>query len=128
MIKEKVNGKNPDRNLEIVLGDLLRTGVIVSASIVIIGAILFLTRHGIEIPNYDIFKPDRFRFSDFSNLFNGIIELRSVSIMELGILILIATPVLRVIFSVFAFIYEKDYMYVVFTLIVLFVLVFSFFT
>jgi len=46
--------------------------------------------------------------------------------MELGVLLLIATPVIRVLFSVFAFIYEKDYLYVAFTLIVLFVLIYSF--
>jgi uncharacterized membrane protein len=116
------------KGMEAILGDLLRTGVVTAGFIVIFGAVLFLFRHGFEIPSYHIFKPDHFNFSDFRNLFSGIMAFRSVSIMELGILFLIATPFLRVVFSVLAFAYEKDYMYVVFTVIVLLVLIYSFFS
>jgi uncharacterized membrane protein len=128
MIKKHANKENMDRSIEVILGNLLKIGVLAAGSVVIIGAVLFLVRHGLETPSYHIFKPDSFNFSDFSNLFRGIIAFHSVSIMELGILILITTPVLRVFFSVFAFVYEKDYMYVAFTVIVLFVLIFSFFS
>lgn len=127
MKKTHSNTENMDRSIEAILGNLLRIGVIVAGSVVIIGAVLFLVRHGLEIPSYHIFKPHSFNSSDFQDLFNGIIIFQSVSIMELGILLLIATPVLRVLFSVFAFAYEKDFMYVVFTVIVLLVLIFSFF-
>jgi len=126
MIKRRTNTENLDRSIETILGNLLRIGVIIAGSVVIIGAVLFLVRHGLEIPSYHIFKPESFNFFDFHDLFNGIITFQSVSIMELGILLLIATPVLRVLFSVFAFAYEKDYLYVVFTVIVLLVLIFSF--
>ena len=128
MIKRYPNPEKTDKNIELILGNLLRTGVIIAGSVVIFGAVLFLVRHGSEIPSYHMFKPDSFNFSDFRGLFRGIVAFRSVSIMELGILLLIATPVLRVLFSVFAFAYKKDYMYVVFTVIVLFVLIFSFFS
>jgi len=128
MKKKHPTLEDADRNIEVILGDLLRIGVIIAGSVVVIGAVLFLFRHGSEIPSYHIFKPDSFHFSDFKGLFQGIVAFRSVSIMELGILILIATPVLRVLFSVFAFAYEKDYMYVIFTAIVLLVLIFSFFS
>ena len=120
--------ENIDRDIEAVLGNLLRTGVIIAAAVMILGAILFLIRHGLEFPAYHIFKAVPITFSDFGSIFKGVISFRSIPIMELGILLLIATPVLRVVFSVFAFIYEKDYMYVVFTLIVLLVLIFSFFS
>jgi uncharacterized membrane protein len=45
--------------------------------------------------------------------------------MQLGLLVLIATPITRVAFSVFAFFYERDWKYVVFTLIVLGLLLYS---
>ncbi|MGE5394620.1 MAG: DUF1634 domain-containing protein [Candidatus Saccharibacteria bacterium] len=128
MMKKHSHRANRDRSIETIMGNLLRTGVMVAGSVVVIGAILFLFRHGEEIPSYHIFKPDRFNIFDFRNLLNGIVTFRSVSIMELGILLLIATPVLRVLFSVVAFAYEKDYMYLVFTAIVLIVLIFSFFS
>jgi uncharacterized membrane protein len=128
MIKRKVNTESIDRSIEAILGNLLRMGVIIAGSVVFIGAVLFLVRHRSEIPSYHIFKPDVFKYSDFRNLYNGIITFRSSSIMELGILLLIATPVLRVFFSIFAFSYKKDYTYVVFTVLVLLVLIFSFFS
>lgn len=128
MMKGNTNTDKMDRSVETILGNLLKTGVIIAGSVVIIGAILFLVRHGFEIPSYHIFKPDIFHFSDFRDLIKGIVTFRSASIMELGILLLIATPVLRVLFSVFAFVYEKDYMYTVFTVIVFLVLIFSLFS
>lgn len=126
MNKPQGKAKDLDRSIEMALGNLLRVGVIAAGAVVIIGAIFFLARHGTEIPSYHIFKADPFNFSDFRDLLNGVIALRSVSIMELGVLLLIATPIIRVLFSVFAFIYEKDYMYVAFTLFVLLVLIYSF--
>ncbi len=128
MKKTHSSTENLDRSIESILGSLLRIGVITAGGVVLIGAVLFLVRHGFEIPSYHIFKPDNFSFSNFRDLFNGIITFRSVSIMETGILLLIATPVLRVLFSVFAFAYEKDYMYVIFAVIVFIILIFSFFS
>ena len=120
--------ENMDKNIEAVLGNLLRIGVITAGAVVVFGAVLFLIRHGAEFPSYHFFKAVPFNFSDFGSLYKGVLSLKSIPIMELGVLLLIATPVLRVVFSVFAFVYEKDYMYVAFTLIVLFVLIMSFFS
>jgi uncharacterized membrane protein len=47
--------------------------------------------------------------------------------MQLGLLLLIATPIARVMFSAVAFAMERDRMYVGFTLIVLAVLLYSLF-
>jgi uncharacterized membrane protein len=51
----------------------------------------------------------------------------TTGILQLGLLLLIATPIARVVFSVFAFALEGDRMYVTFTLIVLSVLLYSLF-
>ncbi len=126
MIKSKANTDKLDRDIEKILANLLGGGVIIAASVVIVGAFLFLVRHGSEVPNYGVFKPDSFNYANFTGLFEGIISFRPASIMQLGILLLIATPVLRVLFSVFAFIYEKDYTYFVFTIFVFCVLILSF--
>lgn len=128
MMKSHTDTESMDKSIEAILGNLLRIGVIIAGTVVIFGAILFLVRHESEIPSYHIFKPDSFNFSDFRSLYIGIITFRSGSIMELGILLLIAIPVLRVLFSVVAFAYEKDYLYVAFTVLVLLVLIFSFFS
>ncbi len=121
-MKNTANKNNEDKRIEIYLAGLLRAGVIVAGIVVMMGACLFLLRHGTENPGYHIFNASTFNLSDFSNLFHGIITFRSFSIMELGILMLIATPIIRVLFSIIAFTYEKDYLYVVFTVIVLLIL------
>lgn len=119
--------ENLDRRTELILSNLLRIGVISAGVIVLIGAIFFFIKHGNQIPNYHTFKFDSLNINDPLILFNELLTLKSEAIMKLGILILIATPVLRVIVSVIAFLYEKDFMYVVFTLIVLVVLLYSIF-
>ena len=48
-------------------------------------------------------------------------------IIQLGLLLLIATPVARVVFSVIGFVRQRDFVYVVLTLIVLAVLLYSLF-
>ena len=125
MNDERIN--NEDKNIEIFMGNLLRTGVIIAGLIVITGAILFLIRYGFQMPHYSVFKGELKSVDSLINILKGVFKLNSIAIIQFGIIILIATPVLRVLFSVFAFIYEKDLMYVIFTLIVLAVLIISLF-
>lgn len=114
-----------DRKIEIILGNLLRIGVIIAAFTVIAGGVIYLIRHGFEFPHYSIFKGEPAIIKNVFSIYHGVLALNSLAIIQLGIFLLIATPVLRVVFSVVAFMYEKDIMYVFFTLIVLAVLVFS---
>jgi uncharacterized membrane protein len=116
-----------DRKIELILGNLLRVGVITSASVVMLGAIIFIYKHGSEIPHYFRFYEQDFNLLSVKQMFEGVLSLHGFSIMQLGIFLLVATPVLRVIFSVVAFIYERDLMYVIFTIIVLSVLLYSLF-
>jgi uncharacterized membrane protein len=97
-----------DRQLEIVLGNLLRAGVLLSAAIVLAGACVYLSRHAHEHANYRVF-------------ING----RGRGLIQLGLLFLIATPIARVAFSIVGFAMERDRMYVVFTVIVLAILLYS---
>ncbi len=127
MKNSKENIENLDIKIEHILGNILRIGVLISASVVLIGAIFYLFRHGEEYPDYYGFVFNPFSVSDPLSLFKEVIAFKSLAIMKLGILLLVGTPILRVIISVAAFIYEKDLMYVLFTLAVLFVLIFSFF-
>lgn len=116
-----------DIKIEYILANLLRIGVIVAASVVMIGAVLFIIRHGKEVPDYSNFIFHPFSVDDPLTLLKEVAAFKSIAIMKLGILFLIGTPILRVIISIAAFIYEKDLMYVLFTLVVLVFLIFSFF-
>lgn len=119
-------GQWSDRRVERIVGTLLRWGVLLSAAVVAVGAIMFLVQHG----------GDRFDFKTFPEqvpartaTLGGIMQeagaFHSRGIIQLGLLLLIATPVARVLFSVFAFALEKDRVYVGITLVVLAILLYS---
>ncbi len=116
-----------DSSIELIIGTLLRSGVLLSASVVLIGGAVYLARQGHTMVNYRVFQGDRSSLRSVGGIAHGISQLSGRAIIQLGLLLLIATPVARVIFSAFAFARERDYLYVAFTLIVLAVLLYSLF-
>jgi len=116
-----------DQRIEIIIGVLLRTGVLLAAAVVLAGAALYLLRYGHDVPNYTTFHGEPERLKSLTEIVQGAIALDARGFIQLGLLILIATPVARVLFSAIAFGIERDYMYVVITLIVLGILLYSLF-
>jgi len=116
-----------DQTLEIIIGHTLRIGVVTAAVIVLIGGVLYLVENRSAVPRYHTFHAATTRADNLSGIVRNIHALNSLGIIQLGLLVLIATPILRVIFSVGAFALERDALYVVATLIVLMVLLYSLF-
>ncbi|HMD30291.1 MAG TPA: DUF1634 domain-containing protein [Candidatus Acidoferrales bacterium] len=114
-----------DFKVEQIVGRLLITGVLLSAVIVAFGGILFLVHHGDAAPQYHLFQGEPESLRNLGAILTGALHLESRAVIQLGLLLLIATPVARVIFSVFAFALERDHTYVAITLIVLAVLIYS---
>jgi uncharacterized membrane protein len=98
-----------------------------SATVVLLGAIIYLVRHGFEPANYRVFHGEPNELKSVHGIVRFAFHLHGRGFIQLGLLLLIATPVARVIFSVFGFARERDRMYVGFTLIVLVVLLYSLF-
>jgi uncharacterized membrane protein len=114
-----------DLRIEIIIGSLLRAGVMLAASVVLIGGVLYLARHGHETVNYTTFNGEPEALKSIPTVLEGTASLHARAIIQFGLLLLIATPIARVAFAAFAFALEKDYMYVIITLIVLAVLLYS---
>jgi uncharacterized membrane protein len=114
-----------DHNIELVIGHLLRAGVVLSASVICIGGLIYLIRHGGETADYRTFRGGLSTLRSIPGIISGTLHLTGRGIIQLGLLLLIATPIARVIFSAIAFAREHDYLYVAFTLIVLAVLAYS---
>ena len=114
-----------DRRVESSVGNLLRVGVILAGSIVLAGGLIFLVRHGTEPANYRVFRGEPSDLRRLSGIVRGAIALRGRAIIQLGILLLIATPIARVAFAMVGFAEEKDRTYVLFTGIVLVILLYS---
>lgn len=114
-----------DQKVEDIIGNLLRIGVGVSAAVVLAGAAAYLIRHGFGHANYRVFRGEPSDLRTLRGILRAALGLHPRGIIQFGLLLLIATPVARVAFSVFAFAIERDRMYVVFTLIVLTILILS---
>jgi uncharacterized membrane protein len=114
-----------DQRVEEIIGDLLRAGVIIAASVVAFGGIVYLVRHGAAAPNYRVFLGEPVDLRGVSGIIADARSFNGRGIIQLGLLQLVATPVARVIFSVAAFALQRDWTYVVITLIVLAALSYS---
>jgi uncharacterized membrane protein len=108
-----------------IIGVLLRTGVIAAASVVLAGGLWYLARFGMLVPNYRTFHGEPQDLRSVAGVWKGVLGLQPRSLIQFGLLLLIATPIARVAFSVIAFAIERDRLYVAFTIVVLTVLVWS---
>jgi uncharacterized membrane protein len=114
-----------DQRLESIIANLLRCGVILSAALVLAGGLLYLIRYGSELPHYRVFHGEPADLRSLRGIVTDALSLRSRGLIDLGLLLLIATPVARVAFSVFAYLQQRDGTYVLITLLVLAVLLYS---
>lgn len=114
-----------DKDIELALGNLLRWGVVLSSAVVLTGGIIYLVRHGGTFPDYKTFHGLLQPYHNLRNIFSGVAELKGQAIIQLGVVLLIATPVARIIFSIIGFIREKDLLYIFIALIVLGIIIIS---
>ena len=119
---------NPDEvRMELFLGNLLRVGVVIAALVIAAGGAVFLARHGTEPVEYARFRGEPAGLTHPVGIVREVFAWHGRAVIQFGLLLLIATPVLRVAFSVVGFLRERDWTYVVLTLVVLGVLLFSLF-
>ena len=116
-----------DVELELLLGRLLRTGVSISAALVLAGGVWYISRHGGETPQYSQFRPLEINRPDLRMIGREILAGQARSLIQAGLLVLIATPLARVLFSLVAFARQGDWLYVGFTAVVSSVLLYSLF-
>ena len=121
----KPTGQWTDQYVDELIGNLLRVGVTLAAAMVLFGGTVYLFRHGLEAPHYLVFVGEPADLRSVSGIVRDALALRGRGLIQLGLLLLIATPVARVAFSVAAFAMQCDRLYVVVALIVLAVLMYS---
>lgn len=97
------------RNVQRAMGTLLRTGVLLAAAVILLGGAIYLIRSGGGVPDYRKFHGQP-------------LALRNLNLIQFGLLILIATPVLRVVFSLVVFVVKRDRLYALITAVVLTIL------
>jgi uncharacterized membrane protein len=117
-----------DQRLEIAMGQMLRIGVTVAALVVLAGGTLYIVQTSGPVPDYSHFHGAPTAYEHVASICSGALRFESKSLIEFGILLLIATPILRVLFGVVGFSLLKDWLYALVSVIVLTVLLLSFFT
>ena len=121
----QTEGRLSDHAVEQLVGRLLQIGVAVSAIVVIFGGILLLAHHGAEVPDYSTFRGEPEAIRTLYGIVHGLMAVDARSIIQFGLLLLIATPILRVAFTWLAFLLQRDWVYVAITTVVLVLLLFG---
>jgi uncharacterized membrane protein len=110
-------------NMDNVVGNLLRTGVAISGAIVFAGGLVYLFRHWSEMPAYHVFRGEPAGLRSLRGIVHDAGSLRGRGIIQLGLLLLIATPISRVAYLVYAFARQSDRLYTRIALVVLLLLI-----
>lgn len=118
------------RDLDIFVGKLLRYGCYTACVITLIGGLIYILQSNGHMPDY---RPIPGHHNSFEGVIAYLRELNTIipamfhfdgaAIIQFGVVVLIATPIMRVAFSALAFLAEKDYLYVGITLLVLAIIV-----
>ena len=114
-----------DASLERTVANLLRAGVSLSAAVVLTGGICYLVQHGQAVADYHVFHGVALEYRTIAGILLGALHGDFLAIIQLGLVLLIATPVARVAFSLAAFALERDWTYVGITALVLGILLVS---
>jgi uncharacterized membrane protein len=115
-----------DHAVEQFIGRLLQLGVLLAALVALTGGVLVLAQHGGAVTSYAVFHGEPELLRSISSIVRGAVALNSVALVQLGLLLLIATPIARVAFTLGAFALQRDGVYVIVTTIVLVLLLYGF--
>jgi uncharacterized membrane protein len=114
-----------EQRFDEIIGALLRYGVGLAAVVVALGGVWYLFQSGFTTPSYHVFRGAPANLRSLRGIVKSLGDFQPRDVIQFGLLLLIATPVARVAFSVAAFWRRQDRTYVVITLIVLAVLLYS---
>ncbi|MFN6469379.1 MAG: DUF1634 domain-containing protein [Nostoc sp. SerVER01] len=131
-VNNDVTKTSSEQQLEYLLSNLLKYGVLIASAVVLLGGILYLIHHGGEPARYQFFQGEPLQFRSPAGVVEAVLSgsdaydgLRLRGIIQLGLLLLIATPILRVVISLLAFLLKGEFIYVIVTLLVLASLTYS---
>jgi uncharacterized membrane protein len=114
-----------DAVLENLIGNLLRFGVLLAAAIVFMGGVVYLVHAGHEPVHYSTFQPVATELRSVSAIIHGAFHLQNAALIQLGVVLLIITPIARVALAMVGFWLEHDRLYTCVSAIVLAILFIS---
>ena len=116
-----------DERIEQIIGRLLQVGVLLAAVVVLIGGLMLLAQYGRIPANFTSFKGEDPVLKSVGSILHGVMTGDSRAIVQLGVVLLIVTPVTRVALTLVAFAAQRDKVYVFVTAVVLTLLLYGLF-
>jgi uncharacterized membrane protein len=125
MVDATQDNSHRDQRVERIIGHLLRAGVIAAALVSLVGGIPYILTNGSDPigADYNTFRGEPSGLRYVGEIVAAARRLDARAVVQLGLVILILTPVARVAFMLIAFLLERDWTYVIATLFVLAILV-----
>jgi len=108
-----------------VIVRLLQWGVLAAAIVVVTGGLLLLAQYGHLPANFRQFKGEDPALRSVGGIFRAALSGDSRAIVQLGLVLLIATPAARVALTLGAFVIQRDRLYILTTSIVLSLLLYG---
>lgn len=108
-----------DDRFERFLGQLLRGGVLISGAVTLVGMVLHLVADHARPMHDATFHGEPGGLRQVDAIVAGAFAGHPTAIVQLGVLLLVATPIARVAASVVSFTLQRDALYVGVTLVVL---------
>ena len=119
-----MKANNENEKMQLLISSTLRIGVITACTIALISGICYLINHGADpMPNYHEFHRETTSLTTLQGIITGACQMREENWIQMGVIVLLLTPILRVILSLFDFAIQHDWLYIVVTTIVLAVIV-----
>lgn len=118
--------KQPSQQAKITLANILRGSLMLAVAVAVIGTVLFLWQYPSHEYDYRVFKGEPLDLTQIREIWQAALNLNSPSILQIGILLLIFTPILRVFTCLLLFLWQRDYLYIGLATFVLAVLIHSF--
>jgi uncharacterized membrane protein len=120
-----VERSRDDERIELVIGRLLQIGVLLAAVVVLIGGVLLLVQYGSVPAGFRQFNGEDSTLKSIGGIVGAALRGDARAIVQLGLVLLIATPVARVALTLGAFIIQRDRLYILTTSIVLALLLYG---
>jgi uncharacterized membrane protein len=114
-----------DEGVDRAIAALLRVGLSIATAVVMAGAVVYLGSHWNEMPVYRTFRGEPAELRSVHSIVRDVWQPDGAGLIQLGVLLLLLTPVARVLFSVVAFALRREFLYVTVTLVVAAILLYS---
>ena len=121
--------KQKKHDIQQLIGNTLRWGVSIACFIAFIGGIVYLYQHGgdpmVDYTHFDYDEAHPAAYTTLAGIWQGLLDLTAQSWIQLGVIALILTPIMRVLLSLVDFLQEHDWLYAAITAVVLSIIIFN---